>query len=151
MRSPPLHAPQRGAKGGGRLLTSPDISPYASALHAPRFTPQVPVGAQPLKDGRTHAPQTPKGLGCFNPLQPVKPPTLTSICQEHCWSSRGGMVCLGGWVGGGGGWAIPCSIPTNFLISFGSNALSQIHTPNLSTIQPLPPPSCFSLSFWLQL
>lgn len=53
-KSPPpesLHVPQRGGEGGGSLLASPDISPRASALHAPRLAPQVPLGAPPLKEG----------------------------------------------------------------------------------------------------
>lgn len=149
-KSPPpthctLHAPQRGGKGGGRLLASPDISPHASASHAPA-THATSACRCPTFKGRTHARSSDSKMGLqrFNPPQPVKPPTLTSICQQHCWSSRGGDGLFGwlvGWLRGGG--AIPCSIPTNFLISFGSNALSQIHAPNLSSVQPLPPPSCF--------
>lgn len=104
-----LHAPQRGGKGGGSVLASPDISPRASTLHAPRLAPQVPLGAPPLKEGR--ALLRLQNGGCRALIPPSRQPThpyfhLSAALLEE---KRGDG--LFGWVGGrregGGGTLVP--------------------------------------------
>lgn len=149
----PPTAPSMLLRGGARVEEGSSPLLTLARMHPPRtpprLTPQVPVGAPPLKDGHMHAPQTPKwDWSALIPLSPSSHPPLLPSVSSAAGVAEGGMVCLGGWlVGWGGGAAIPCSIPTNFLISFGSNALSQIHAPNLSSVQPLPPPSSFFCHF----
>lgn len=147
MRTPPPRNPlcsSEGGKGGGSVLASPDISPRASTLHAPRLAPQVPLGAPPLKEGRTLL-RLQNG-GCRALIPPSRQPTHPYFHLSGALLEEKRGDGLFGWVGRWRG-GIPCSIPTNFLISFGSNALSQIHAPNLSTIQPLPPPTAILCHF----
>lgn len=100
-----LHAPQRGGKGGGSVLASPDISPRASTLHAPRLAPQVPLGAPPLKEGR--ALLRLQNGGCRALIPPSRQPThpyfhlSAALLEEKRGDGLFGWV--GGWAEGAGG------------------------------------------------
>lgn len=104
-KSPPpapsmlLRGGPRVKEGSSPLLTLAGIHPPCTphdSRHKCLWAPHL------QRTERARSSDSKMGLQHFNPLQPVKPSTLTSICQERCWSSRGGDG-LFGWVGGGGG------------------------------------------------
>lgn len=95
-----LHAPQRGGERGGSVLASPDISPRASALNAPRLAPQVPLGAPPLKEGRTLL-RLQNG-GCRALIPPSRQPTHPYFHLSGALLEEKRGDGLFGWVGGGG-------------------------------------------------
>lgn len=94
---PPAHSMLR--RGGARVEQGSSPLLTLAHMHPPR-TPQVPVGAPPLKEGRTHAPQAPK-WGCGALIPPARQAThpyfhLSGALQEQ---RRGDG--LFGWVQGG--------------------------------------------------
>lgn len=97
-RNPPCSS--EGGKGGGSVLTSPDISPRASTLHAPRLAPQVPLGAPPLKEGR--ALLSLQNGGCRALIPPSRQPTHPYFHLSGALLEEKRGDGLFGWVGGGG-------------------------------------------------
>lgn len=134
-----------GGRGRGSILASFDISPYAPTPHAPRLLPQVPLCTPPFTR-LTLSSGSKMGLQSFNPSSPsTHPPLLPSVR-----SAAGGKWGGGGGCGGQG--ANPLFHPDEFSNFLCLHALSQIHAPNLSTIQPLwfcppSPPTSFLCCF----
>ena len=131
---------QRGGEWRGSIFACFDISPCAPTSHTPRLSPQVPLCTFA---GVTLSSGSKMGLQRFNPYSPsTHPPSLPTVRSTA--GGKGGRDLMGGGGGGGGGGGrIPCSIPTNFLISFASMLCPKITPltyPPYSPSRPIPPP-----------